>query len=681
MLAYEKNRQYIIDNLDRAIEENWIQAFYQPIIRTANGRVSDEEALARWIDPEKGMLSPAEFIPILEDSKLIYKLDLHMVDQILWKMHDQKFHGLYVVPISVNLSRTDFDSCDIVGEITKRVDESGFGREMLTIEITESVVGSDFDFIKEQVEKFQSLGFKVWMDDFGSGYSSLDVLQSIHFDLIKLDMRFMKQFDNDKSKVILTELMKMALGLGIETICEGVEKKEQVDFLGEIGCTKIQGYYYCKPISYKTLVERYEAGNQIGFENPAESDYFGSIGRINLYDMAVIANDDPETFDQYFNMLPMAVIETTEDCMKIIRCNQSYREFIGRAFDTSDMASEIPYTAFGEGVDASYVNALRRCHDGADRAFIEEKLDKNSTVHAFVRRIAINPVNGVVACAIVVFGIVKERAQHITYSDIANSLSSDYVYIYCVNLETEDFVEYHSDPNSANLAIERHGKDFFAASKKDAAKALYADDVEGFVASFNKKNVVNEINKHGLYTKTYRLLINNKPVFVNLKAVKMSSDDNNIIIGVNNVDAYMRQQETMEKMKEDQITYARISALTGNYVCVYIVDVETGAYKEYGAGASYASMGLAKEGKDFFSFSRKEALKFVIPEERELFKKTFTKRHMMSMIKKEGLFMLNYHLILSGKPTNVGLKAACLEEGDGTKLVIGISNLDKQIKI
>ena len=103
MLAYEKNRQYIIDNLDRAIEENWIQAFYQPIIRTANGRVSDEEALARWIDPEKGMLSPAEFIPILEDSKLIYKLDLHMVDQILWKMQDQKSHGLYVVPISVNL--------------------------------------------------------------------------------------------------------------------------------------------------------------------------------------------------------------------------------------------------------------------------------------------------------------------------------------------------------------------------------------------------------------------------------------------------------------------------------------------------------------------------------------------------------------------------------------------------
>ena len=216
MLEYENRRRYVIDNLDRAISEKWIRAYYQPIVRTANGKVSDEEALEIWIDPEFGMLSPAEFIPILEDAKLIYKVDLHMVDEILKKMKDQAAAGLYVVPSSVNLSRTDFDACDIVKEITDRVDAAGIDRSMLTIEITESVVGSDFDFIKEQVERFQRLGFHVWMDDFGSGYSSLDVLQSIHFDLIKLDMRFMKQFDNgDKSRVIITELMKMALCLGI----------------------------------------------------------------------------------------------------------------------------------------------------------------------------------------------------------------------------------------------------------------------------------------------------------------------------------------------------------------------------------------------------------------------------------------------------------------------------------
>ena len=127
-------------------------------------------------------------------------------------MADKKLH---VVPISVNLSRTDFETCDIVEEICNRVD-SGVSPDLITIEITESVVGGNFDFMKEQVRRFQELGFPVWMDDFGSGYSSLDLLQEIQFDLIKFDMRFMRQFETTpKSRVILTELMRMAVSLGI----------------------------------------------------------------------------------------------------------------------------------------------------------------------------------------------------------------------------------------------------------------------------------------------------------------------------------------------------------------------------------------------------------------------------------------------------------------------------------
>ena len=679
MLAYETNRQYIIDNLDRAIKEGWIQAYYQPIVRAANGRVCDEEALARWIDPVKGMLSPAQFIPILEDSKLIYKVDLHMVDMILDKMKKQKARGIYVVPISVNLSRTDFDACDIVYEITKRVDMAGIGREMLTIEITESVVGTDFDFIKEQVEKFQNLGFKVWMDDFGSGYSSLDVLQSIRFDLIKLDMRFMQQFENENSKVILTELMKMALGLGLETVCEGVETKEQVDFLAEIGCTKLQGYYYTKPISFDQIMKRYLAGVQIGFENPAESDYYGSIGRINLYDMAVIANDDPEAFDRYFNMLPMAVIETDEKTLGIVRCNHSYREFLKRSFGGSEAEKKLSYEAFGNSLSPGFANALKKIHDGDDRAFIEEKINRDSVIHAFARRIAINPVNGVVACAIVVFGITKENNRSISYADMANSLSSDYIYLYYVNLETEEFVEYRSDPESTDLAAERHGGDFFAESLKDARVVVCAEDADRFIASFTRENILNTINEHGAYTITYRIKINgNKCMYVSMKAVKMSSDDNYLIIGVNNVDAYMRQQEAMERMREEQVTYARISALTGNYVCVYIVDPKTDEFKEYGATFVYEGLGLPKDGKDFFRKARRECLRTLYEEDQELFMKEFKKRNIMKTIKEDGVFMLRYRLMLDGKPTLTGLKAALVYENDGTKLVIGVSNIDKQ---
>ena len=268
MLRQVNNTRHIINNLDRALEERWIQIYYQPIIRTSSGKVCDEEALSRWIDPELGFLSPADFIPILESSGLIYRLDLYVLDRILEKMHAQTEAGFPLVPVSLNLSRSDFDSCDIVEEIQKRVDAAGISRDMLTIEITESIVGSDFDFIKSQILRFQALGFPVWMDDFGSGYSSLDVLQDIHFDLLKFDMLFMQRFsDGNESRIILRELMQMAEKLNIETVCEGVETAEQADFLREIGCTKMQGYYFGKPVSYEMLLEKFAQGTAIEYED------------------------------------------------------------------------------------------------------------------------------------------------------------------------------------------------------------------------------------------------------------------------------------------------------------------------------------------------------------------------------------------------------------------------------
>ena len=289
MNGFDTHSQYILGNLDRAITENWILAYYMPIVRASNGRVCEEEALARWIDPDQGVLSPADFIPVLENAKLIYKLDLHIVDEVLKKMKAQTDAGLYLVPISVNLSRTDFDSCDIVEEICERVDKAEIPRNKLIIEITESILGEDFDYMKSQIERFQSLGFSVWMDDFGSGYSSVDVLQDISFDHIKFDIKFMQRFDKEKSRIMLTELIRMAMALGIKTITEGVETEEQVEFLREIGCNKLQGFYFCKPISLEELLDRYKSGRQIGFENPEESAYYDAIGGVNLYDLSIIS--------------------------------------------------------------------------------------------------------------------------------------------------------------------------------------------------------------------------------------------------------------------------------------------------------------------------------------------------------------------------------------------------------
>ncbi len=396
MLSLEINRQYVVDNLDRALEENWITAFYQPIVRTSGRKVCDEEALARWIDPVKGMLSPADFIPILEDTRLIYRVDLHIVDVIIERILTQRKRGQTVVPISVNLSRTDFECCDIVEEIKNRLDAADVPRELLTIEITESVVGKNFDFMKEQITRFQNLGFQVWMDDFGSGYSSLDLLQEMQFDLIKFDMRFMRQFENStKSRVILTELMRMAISLNIETVTEGVETAEQVEFLSEIGCTKMQGYYFCKPISFEGIKERYEKGIEIGFENPDETMYHKAVGSINLYDLGSVSNDESDSLVQYFNTMPMAVVEWDGKIVNVTRSNKSYRDFVdGYNRNSGD-----------NKVSEVFLDSLRQCRKVGQKVFVNEETPDGTIINAMIRRIADNPTNGVSAFAVAILAV------------------------------------------------------------------------------------------------------------------------------------------------------------------------------------------------------------------------------------------------------------------------------------
>ncbi len=681
MLRRESNRLYILENLDKAIEEGWIKAFYQPIIRAANGRVCDEEALSRWIEPEKGMLSPGEFIPILEESKLIYKVDLYIVDQILKRMKDQAERGFHVVPISVNLSRTDFEVCDIVEEIKSRVDAAGINRDMLTIEITESVVGSDFDYMKEQIERFQSLGFKVWMDDFGSGYSSLDLLQDLHFDLIKLDMRFMRQFDNgDKSKIILTELVRMAISLGIETVTEGVETKEQAEFLREIGCTKLQGFHFCKPIPVEEIYERNKKGIQIGFENPEETGYYASIGAVNLYDLAVVSNDDSESFDKYFDTLPMAVVEVKERGINIIRCNQTFRSFSERYFPNLSIGEVFVVPKENEK-GSSFLKAFKKCVDDGDRTFVDEKIGPEERVHGFIKQLAVNPVKQVTACAAVILGITNEDEGGLSFAHVANALSADYYSLYYVNLNTEKFIEYDPDAAGEDLSVERRGDDFFAQCRKDAAIYLYEKDRDDFINAYTKENIVSSLDAHGTFSLTYRLVMDGEPRYMNMKVVRMGKGSDHIVAAVTNVDAQMRQQELVDRIKEESATYERISALLGNLICMYSVDPETEEFTMYSAVTEYERLGLTTEGTDFFEKARQESIRSIFPGDLEFFDVTFTKENVLKEIRENGIFVMEYRLMLNEKPTYVCARAAMVNEKEGQRLVLGVTNQDKAARM
>ncbi|SEQ34670.1 diguanylate cyclase (GGDEF) domain-containing protein [Lachnospiraceae bacterium RM5] len=399
------NKQYIIDNFDKALSERWIQVYLQPIVRNVNERVCDVEALARWIDPEKGFLSPASFIPALEDAGLIYKLDLYMVDRVVEMIKIQEDKGFKSVAHSINLSRSDFDACDMVEEIRRRVDDAGISHDRISIEITESVFVRDFEYIKGQIDKFRKLGFPVWMDDFGSGYSSLSVLQSVKFDLIKFDMSFMRKFnEGDNVRVLLSELMRMATSLGFDTVCEGVETKEQVEFLREIGCSKLQGYFFCKPIAFDAILDMFRTKTLIESENPDESEYYENIARLNLYDLKVIASDEEE-LNHIFNMIPVAVIEITGDKARYLRTNRSYQDFIKEYFDIDILKGETFLEDAESDGKKRIASVIKECCESGNHTFFNEKMPDGSIVHTFIRRVGINPVTGNIAIAIAVLSI------------------------------------------------------------------------------------------------------------------------------------------------------------------------------------------------------------------------------------------------------------------------------------
>ena len=665
-------KHYIIESFDTAIRERWIEPYFQPIIRSVNEKACDVEALARWIDPDKGVLSPACFIPALEESGLIYKLDLYILERVLEYIKAKMDAGFFVIPHSINLSRVDFDACDIVEEIRKRVDAAGIDRDRITIEITESVIGSDFDFMKEQVKRFRDLGFPVWMDDFGSGYSSLDVLQSIKFDLIKFDMGFMRKLDeNEDGQIILTELMRMATSLGLNTICEGVETESQVRFLQEIGCSKLQGFYFSEPLSFDAIQQKLGENALIKHENPEEADYYESIGRVNLYDLGVIAQDEKGPIRNTFNTLPMGIIEIRGDSTRFVRSNQSYRDFINRFFG-------LKLSRLGTGFakyDAAFMqNVVKTCCEQGLRSFYDEKMSDGSIVHSFARRIGSNPVTGDMAVVCAVLSIT-EPDETTSYADIARALAADYYNIYVVDLDTNNYVEYSSLVGDEELALERHGADFFESAKRDVMTRLFESDREPFLSLFSKESVIRELDTHGVFTANYRLIDTGEPMYVSMKITRMK-DSNRIILGVSNIDAQMKKQEEEARLQQERVALGRIAALSANYIVLYTVDPATGHYTQYSPSNEFEKFELAKQGEDFFADVVLDAPKAIDPRDMERHLRALTKENMMGSIRESGSFVHNYRLLIDGKPVPVTLKAVPIEEADGKKILLGVSVAD-----
>lgn len=299
--------------------------FIQPQCDLMTGKIVGGEALARWNHPQKGWISPGVFIPVIEKNGLVAELDRYIWRAVCSWFRSWIDRGYNPVPISVNVSRIDILSMNVPEYLENLIKEYNIPPKLLKVEITESAYLESDDFINETVNKLRKSGFIVMLDDFGSGYSSLNVLNNIKVDVIKLDMRFLDidKNDIDKGIGILGSVINMVRMLGLPIIAEGVETQEQEDFLGKMGCRYMQGYFYYKPLP----IEQIE--NIISDERKLD---FAGLSCNQLEAMHVREFLDSNLFDDRMvnNMLgAVAFYEVCDGKIEITRVNEQYYQLTG----------------------------------------------------------------------------------------------------------------------------------------------------------------------------------------------------------------------------------------------------------------------------------------------------------------------------------------------------------------
>ncbi|MDO4562639.1 MAG: EAL domain-containing protein [Clostridia bacterium] len=252
--------QAITDGMQEALNEKQFEVFLQPQFSISQNTISGIEALVRWKHPEMGFLSPAAFIPVFEKNGFITKLDEYVWDRVCEMMRGWDEKGYPKLPVSVNVSRADVYNADLPDTLAQIIKSHALTPDRLHLEVTESAYIGNSENIISIIEKLRSMGFPIEMDDFGSGYSSLNMLNDLPIDVLKLDMRFVQ---NKTGKPIRHEILQFIIDLAkkmkLKLIAEGVETKEQLERLRVIGCEYVQGYYFAKPMSqheFEALLER-----------------------------------------------------------------------------------------------------------------------------------------------------------------------------------------------------------------------------------------------------------------------------------------------------------------------------------------------------------------------------------------------------------------------------------------
>lgn len=258
ILLQMRKKDKIESEMQHALDTGEFKVYLQAKWDVKENRVAGAEALVRWIKPDGNIVYPDEFIPIFEQNGFIEKLDFYMLTVVCKRIQQLLQEGRTVYPVSINQSRILLNNPEYIAHVTKVLEQYAIPRKYIELEVTETTLFDDKDRMLYILNELKGEGIPLAMDDFGSGYSSLNVLKDMPFDILKIDREFFSEsITSESSTLILQKIIEMAEGLGLEVICEGVETQQQVDLLKKIGCRMVQGYFYSRPIPMEEYISKY----------------------------------------------------------------------------------------------------------------------------------------------------------------------------------------------------------------------------------------------------------------------------------------------------------------------------------------------------------------------------------------------------------------------------------------
>ena len=403
----------VVAGIESALREDRIELFLQPKCNIRTGKIVGAEALARWRHPERGIVAPGEFIPLIERNGLVCSLDLRVWEKTAAWIRGLIDEGVQPVPVSVNVSRADIYLVDVAAELHALVERYGIEPSLIEVEITESAYSERPDRIVAAFDELAERGFTVLMDDFGSGYSSLNMLKDINVDVLKIDMRFLDR-DDRRSKDIMESVIRMARWLDLPVIAEGVETREQVNFLLDVGCSYAQGYYYARPMEAAAFEALLTDGSKVQHEQCALQD-----ARRPILDFRDLLHENTISDRMLSSIIgSVALYSYADGDLRLIRGNEAYRRLIatlGKGVNGAEEGGSLLPFVHDEDRDALVAAAeetVRSCPDDGVEVVVR-RMGTNGCHWHKMRLFHLNTTNG----SATVYGSVTDVTERMEYME------------------------------------------------------------------------------------------------------------------------------------------------------------------------------------------------------------------------------------------------------------------------